>query len=123
MFPQKALESRAVARLTGCSAPAILAKMAEGPAESGEADAVEEYRLYLERFDALVGTVEFGIYQKHKGRLIKKLTYDEFEEKLGEYREVDKAYAEILEHGDTINDVLVKVLRERSDELLIDRRL
>ena len=123
MFLEKALESRGVARLTGALAPAILAKMAEGPADSGTGDAVDEYRLYLERFDALVGAVEFGIYQKHRGRLIKKLTYDEFEEKLGEYREVDKAYAEILEHGDTINDVLVKVLRERSDELLIDRKL
>jgi len=91
--------------------------------DAGTGDAVDEYRLYLARFDAVVGSVEFGAYQKHNGRLIKKLTYDEFEAKLGEYREVDKAYAEILEHGDTINDVLVKVLRERSDELLIDRRL
>jgi hypothetical protein len=122
MFLEKAVESPAVARLTGRSGGAILAGMADGPAESGN-DAVDEYRLYLERFDALVGTVEFGIYQKHKGRLIKKLTYDEFEAKLGEYREVDKAYNEILEHGDTINDVLVKVLRERSDELLMDRKV
>ncbi len=93
------------------------------PKDAGEGDAVEEYRLYLERFEAAVGQVDFGTYAKHKGRLIKKLTYDEFEQKLGEYREVDKAYNEILEHGDTINDVLVKVLRERCDELLIDRQL
>ena len=88
-----------------------------------DSDAVEEYRRYLARFEAKVGTSEFGAYAKHNGRLIKKLTYDEFESKLGEYQEVDKAYKEILANGDTINDVLVKVLRERADELLIDRKL
>jgi len=88
-----------------------------------QSDAVDEYRNYLERFEALVGPSDFGAYAKHKGRLIKKLTYDEFESKLGEYQEVDKAYREILANGDTINDVLVKVLRERADELLIDRKL
>jgi len=85
-------------------------------------DAVDEYRRYLERFDAKVGSSDFGAYAKHNGRLIKKLTYDEFETKLGEYHEVDRAYREILANGDTINDVLVKVLRERSDELLLDRK-
>jgi hypothetical protein len=94
-----------------------------GASDEGEGDAVDEYRRYLERFEAAVGPSEFGTYAKYHGRLIKKLTYDEFEEKLGEYREVDKAYKEILDHGDTINDVLVKVLRERSDELLIERKL
>jgi len=88
-----------------------------------DSDAVEEYRRYLARFEAKVGTSEFGAYAKHNGRLIKKLTYDEFESKLGAYQAVDKAYREILANGDTINDVLVKVLRERADELLIDRKL
>jgi len=88
-----------------------------------DSDAVDEYRRYLARFEAKVGTSEFGAYAKHNGRLIKKLTYDEFESRLVEYQEVDRAYKEILANGDTINDVLVKVLRERADELLIDRKL
>jgi hypothetical protein len=88
-----------------------------------EGDAVDEYRRYLERFEARVGTSDFGAYAKVNGRLIKKLTYDEFETRLGEFREVDKAYAEILANGDTINDVLVKVLRERSDELLLEKKV
>src|SRR5262249_25513731 len=88
-----------------------------------QSDAVDEYRKYLERFEALVGPSDFGAYAKHKGRLIKKLTYDEFEQKHREYQEVDKAYTSILEHADTINDVLPKVLRERCDELLLERKL
>lgn len=88
-----------------------------------EQDQVEEYRLYLERFDHSFGPCEFGAYAKHKGRLIKKLRYEEFETKWREFCEVDSAYAQILERGDTINDVLVKLLRERSDELVLERKV
>jgi hypothetical protein len=88
-----------------------------------ETDIVDEYRRYLERFDNQVGPGEFGSYAKHNGRLIKKLTYDEFETRWGELAEVDRAYAEIVANGDTINDVLVKVLRERCDELLLERKI
>jgi hypothetical protein len=86
-------------------------------------DLVEEYRAYLQRFEDKLGPCEFGAYAKHQGRLVKKLRFDEFEGKWKEFRDVDKAYAEILERGDTINDVLVKVLRERCDELLMDRKV
>jgi hypothetical protein len=84
---------------------------------------VEEYRMYLRRFDESVGACEFGAYAKHKGRLVKKLRFEEFESRYREFVEVDKAYAEILERGDTINDVLVKILRERSDELFLERKV
>jgi hypothetical protein len=86
-------------------------------------DLVEEYRAYLQRFEDRLGPCEFGEYAKHKGRLIKKLRFDEFEVKFREFRDVDKAYSEILERGDTINDVLVKVLRERCDELVLERKV
>jgi hypothetical protein len=86
-------------------------------------DPVDAYRGYLERYEQSVGPSEFGTYAKHKGRLIKKLTYDEFEEKWKELGEMNQAYEQIVENGDTINDVLVKVLRERCDELLVDRKV
>jgi hypothetical protein len=86
-------------------------------------DLVEEYRQYLQRFDERLGPCEFGAYAKHHGRLIRKLRYDEFEGKWNEFAEAEKAYAEILERGDTINDILVKILRERADELVLDRKL
>ncbi len=88
-----------------------------------EEDPVDAYRGYLERFEQGVGPGEFGSYAKHNGRLIKKLTFDEFEEKWNELAEVSRAYDEILANGDTINDVLVKVLRERCDELLVERKI
>lgn len=85
-------------------------------------DLVEEYRGYLQRFETTCGPCEFGAYAKHHGRLIKKLRYDEFEAKFKEFQEIDRAYADILERGDTINDVLVKILRERTDELVFERK-
>ncbi len=97
-------------------------RYAPGVAEAGS-DLVEEYRSYLQRFEEQLGPCDFGEYAKHKGRLIKKLRYDEFELKFKEFNELDRTYSEILERGDTINDVLVKVLRERSDELMLERKL
>lgn len=88
-----------------------------------ETDIVDEYRRYLERFETQVGQSDFGSYAKHNGRLIKKLTYDEFETRWGELAEMDQAYSQILANGDTINDVLVRVLRERCDELLLERKV
>lgn len=83
-----------------------------------EADLVQEYREYLERFEAQLGDSDFGAFVKHKGRLIKKLRYDEFEPLYQEYFEVAKAYYESLDRGDTINDLVVKLLRDRATDLL-----
>ncbi len=83
-----------------------------------EADLVQEYREYLERFEANLGESEFGAFVKHNGRLIKKLRYDEFEPLYKEYFEIAKTYYESLDRGDTINDLVVKLLRERATDLL-----
>jgi hypothetical protein len=90
-------------------------------ADTPSDDHVDEYRKYLDRFEAAVGAVDFGTYAKHNGRLIKKLTFDEFEPKWLELEEVNRTYADIVANGDTINDVLVKLMRERCDELLLPR--
>ncbi len=86
-------------------------------------DGVDEYRKYLDRFEAELGACEFGTYQKRHGRLIKKLTFDEFEKRWAEWEHMTRVYAEILANGDTINDVLVKAIRERCDELLLEQKI
>jgi hypothetical protein len=85
-----------------------------------ESDLVEEYRTYLERFETIAGPGEFGQFVKHNGRLIKKLRFDEFQPKYTEWRDVAVAYNDSIARGDTINDLVVKILRERSAELLLD---
>jgi DNA-binding Lrp family transcriptional regulator len=84
-----------------------------------ERDIVQAYRKYIERFEAEVGPSELGQFVKHRSRLVKKLRYEEFEPKYREYEEMARAYQESLERGDTINDLVVKVLRESADELFL----
>ncbi len=86
-------------------------------------DRGDEYRKYLDRFESELGACELGTYQKRRGRLIKKLTFDEFSARWAEWQEMSRAYAEIIRNGDTINDVLVRVMRERCDELLLDQKV
>ena len=80
---------------------------------------VQAYRSYIERFDATVGPSELGQFVKHRSRLVKKLRYEEFEPKYLEYEDMAQAYQDAIERGDTINDMVVKVLREFADELFL----
>ena len=80
---------------------------------------VEEFKAYVQRFDAEVGAKDFGEYGTWDGKLVKKLRYDEFVEKWKEYTKLDALYKGILERGDTVNDVVLKTLRDRAAELLI----
>ena len=86
-------------------------------------DFVDEYRTYLQRFEQEVGKYDFGAPAKWKGRLVKKLSYEEFEAKLGEYQKFDAVYREILQRGDTVSDAVIKLLRDRSAELLIEAEI
>ena len=79
----------------------------------------QEYRQYLERCDAELGPVEFGEFAKYNGQLIKKLSYEEFELLYVEYDEMASMYVASLERGDTINDLVAKVLREHATKLLL----
>lgn len=82
-------------------------------------DFVEQYREYLDRFDdAAGGPADFGAFVKHNGRMVKRLRYDEFEPVYTEYHEIAKAYFDSVDRGDTINDVVVKLIRDRATELI-----
>ncbi|HEY3357157.1 MAG TPA: hypothetical protein VGQ83_28160 [Polyangia bacterium] len=83
-------------------------------------DRVDDFREYLARFDAAAGPHDFGDFVKHCGRLVKKLTYDEFVERFDEFIRLKTAYEDIFQRGDTINDAMVRVLRERAAELMIE---
>jgi hypothetical protein len=80
----------------------------------------KEYREYLTRFDAEHADTDFGAFVKHRGRLVKKLRYEEFAPMYREFHDVAQNYFDSLDRGDTINDVVVKVLRERAIELFVD---
>jgi hypothetical protein len=82
-------------------------------------DIAKEYQDYLARFEAEYGDSDFGVFVKHRGRLVKKMRLEEFEPVYREFSDIAKSYFDSLDRGDTINDVVVKLLRERAIELLL----
>jgi hypothetical protein len=82
-------------------------------------DLVQEYKEYLERFEEAAGPAEFGAFVKYSGSLVKKLRFDEFEEAYTDYYDIARTYLDSLDRGDTINDVVVKLLRERASQLFL----
>lgn len=82
--------------------------------------ASDPYLDYLARFEQHVGAVAVGAYGKFHGKLVRKLSAEEFAQRHGEFATLDKTYRGILERGDTINDAVVRMWRERRAELLID---
>lgn len=79
-----------------------------------------EYDAYLLRADRAMGTgVAVGGYAKVQGRLVKKLSFDEFVERWMHFTELHERYEENMAQGDTVNDAVVQMLEEAAAELLI----
>jgi hypothetical protein len=79
----------------------------------------ERYHEYLDRFLTEIGDIKVGAFAKYSGRLIKKLSFEEFTPAYLEYTEMAQHYQESLERGDTINDVVLRVLREKAANLVL----
>jgi hypothetical protein len=82
--------------------------------------AADPYLDYLARFESNVGALAVGAYGKFHGKLVRKLSAEEFATRNTEFATLDKTYRGIIERGDTINDAVVRMWRERRAELLID---
>jgi hypothetical protein len=84
-----------------------------------DAELQRHYDEYLERFAREVGEVEVGAFAKHAGHLIKKLSFEEFAPAHVEYHELLGRYLDSLARGDTINNIVGKLLRERAASLVV----
>ena len=82
-------------------------------------DVLGRYHEYLERFAGELGAVEVGAFTKFGGRLIKKMTLEEFTPAFLEYTEITDRYYDSLDRGDTINDMVVRVMREKAANLIL----
>jgi hypothetical protein len=82
-------------------------------------DLADRYHEYLERWKRNAGDVPIGSFTKFQNKLIKKLSFEEFAPILLEYLEMVTRYEESLERGDTINDVVLKVLRDQAAQLML----
>jgi hypothetical protein len=82
-------------------------------------DLPKRYHEYLGRFTAALGEVQVGAFAKFGGRLIKKLSFEEFTPAFLEYTQISERYRESVERGDTINDVVLRLLREQAANLIL----
>ena len=82
-------------------------------------DLADRYHDYLERWKREAGDVPVGSFAKFSGKLVKKLTFEEFTPILVEYIEMATRYQESIDRGDTINDVVLKVLKDSAATLVL----
>ena len=78
------------------------------------------YHEYLDRFAAALGDVKVGAFGKFGGRLIKKMSFEEFTPAYIEYAEILARYTDGLERGDTVNDMVLRILREQAATLVLE---
>ena len=77
------------------------------------------YHEYLERFARELGDLPVGAFAKFGGRLIKKLTFEEFTPAYLEYQDLCAHYLRSIERGDTIDDIVRRILREKAANLVL----
>jgi hypothetical protein len=82
-------------------------------------DLPTRYHEYLERFTTEIGDVRAGAFAKFNGKLIKKLSFEEFTPAYIEYSEMLERFTESLDRGDTINDAVLRILREKAAGLVM----
>ena len=82
-------------------------------------DLPARYHEYLERFTTELGDVKVGAFAKWSGKLIKKLSFEEFTPAYLEYEDIVTRYTESIERGDTINDVVLRLLREKCATMVL----
>jgi hypothetical protein len=82
-------------------------------------DLPARYHEYLERFARQVGACDVGGFAKWSGKLIKKLAFEEFTPAYLEYVEMAEQYEASLARGDTINDIVLRLLRDQAASLVM----
>jgi hypothetical protein len=72
----------------------------------------DAYQLYLQRFEAAGG--------KFAGAVVKKLSLEEFSTKWQDFVDIRNSYEAMLGRGLTVDNVLLRELRDRAKELVIE---
>jgi hypothetical protein len=77
------------------------------------------YAEYLARFASEIGDVKPGAFAKYGGRLIQKRSFEEFSLAYLEHTDLLARYRDSLERGDTVDDLVIKLLREQTAGLVL----
>ena len=77
------------------------------------------YAEYLDRFTRELGDIKFGEFAQYAGRAVRMLSFEEFTQTYTEYAELTARYRDSLERGDTVDDLMLKLMREQSANLVL----
>ncbi len=83
----------------------------------------DPYDLYQQRFRDKVGDVEVGGYGKFGTQLVKKLSSTEFAKHWQDFVELRANYDRMMEMGLTVDNLILKLLRERASTLILEIEL
>ncbi len=81
-------------------------------------DVIDIYRLYLSKFEELFGDLDYEEVVQHKGKLIRKLKYEEFVDKWAEFKRIEGYLREVMSTGATLNDEINRTYKELSANVL-----
>ncbi len=76
------------------------------------------YHQYLAKFEDMFGKLEHDEPVQYRGKLIKKLRYDDFIGKWTEYKQIEEYLKEVMSKGATLNDEINRTYAELSTHVL-----
>ena len=80
-----------------------------------------EYVEYQERFVRLIGEIKPGQYGQYQGRLVRKLTAEQFADQIREYRSLGEKLVAAIEGGQTLNETLSAQVRAAEINLVLEK--
>ncbi len=81
-------------------------------------DYLDVYKRYLKRFESVFGEMEFDDTVQHRGKLIRKMRYDDFVAAWTEYRKIEEYLREVMTRGATLNDEVNRKYAELAGAVL-----
>ncbi len=82
----------------------------------------DAYARYLEASDRILGPLDVGGYGVREGKLVKKFTLDEFDEKLSELEALSRIIQGVMISGATVDDGVYQEIKDLAHELLMRER-
>ncbi|MGB0646798.1 MAG: hypothetical protein ACPGQS_06445 [Bradymonadia bacterium] len=79
------------------------------------------YEDYLSRFEQLVGSVEVGQVGSFKGKLVKKLSAERFDELSQYYSSLIEKFNDMVQRAETIDERVMMGIRRTELELLVEK--
>ncbi|MCP4606279.1 MAG: hypothetical protein GY847_38175 [Proteobacteria bacterium] len=81
-------------------------------------DFIDIYRRYIAKFEEMFGDLDYNEPVQYRGKLVKKLRYDDFVGKWTEFKQVEEFLREVMSKGATLNDEINRTYVELSAHVL-----